>query len=110
MLKSSVSCPHLGPIDYIIFKQISVAAGLLWGVDREALSLRSHGGGTPLPGPGEGDVTSPYSRSIAGTTVTSLLRGAGGFNHPRESLNPSLHTGGPRPGRSFRRCLRQWRS
>jgi hypothetical protein len=45
------------------------------------LSLRSHGGGTPPspPGPGEGGVTTPYSRSIADTTVMSLLRGSGGF-------------------------------
>jgi len=62
----------------------------------------------PTPGPGEGGVSSPYSRSIAYTTVTSLLRGTGGFNHPRESLNPSLHTGGPCRGRSFRRRLRRW--
>jgi hypothetical protein len=40
--------------------------------------------------------------------VGSLLRETGGFNHPRESLNPSLHTGGSRRGRSFRRRLRRW--
>ncbi len=80
------------------------------GRPESSLSLRSHGGGTPLPpGSGEGGVTTPYSWSIAGTTVTSLLRGTGGFNHPRESLIPSLHTGGPRRGRSFRRRLRRWR-
>ncbi len=80
------------------------------GVGQRALSLSAHtaGGPPPPPGPGEGDVTTPYSRRIAGTTVGSLLRGTGGFNHPRESLNPSLHTGGPRRGRSFRRRLRQW--
>ncbi len=79
------------------------------GVGQRALSLRSHGRGTPPPpGPGEGDVTPPYSWSIANTTATSLLRGKGGFNHLRESLNPSLHTGGPRRGRSFRHRLRQW--
>ncbi len=81
------------------------------GVGQRALSLSAHtaGGPPPPPGPGEGDVTTPYSWSIAGTTVMSLLRGAGGFNHPRESLNPSLHTGGLRRGRSFRRRLRRWR-
>jgi hypothetical protein len=80
------------------------------GRPESSLSLRSHGGGTPpTPGLGEGGVSSPYSRSIAYTTVTSLLRGTGGLNHPRESLNPSLHTGGPHRGRSFRRRLRQWR-
>ncbi len=79
------------------------------GRPESSLSLRSHGGGTPPPpGPGEGGVTTPYSWRIAGTTVGSLLRGTGGFNHLRESLNPSLHTGGPRRGRSFRRRLRRW--
>ena len=79
------------------------------GRPESSLSLRSHGGGPPpTPGPGEGGVSSPYSRSIAYTTVTSLLRGTGGFNHPRECLNPSLHTGGPRRGRSFRRRLHRW--
>jgi hypothetical protein len=82
------------------------------GVGQRALSLSAHtAGGPPPPGPGEGGATSLYSWSIAGTTVTSLLQGAGGFNHPRESLNPSLHTGGPRRGRSFccrRRRWRQW--
>ncbi len=80
------------------------------GRPESSLSLRSHGGGTsPPPGPREGGVSSPYSRSIADTTVTSLLWGVGGFNHPRESLNPSPHTGGPRRRRSFRRRLRLWR-
>jgi hypothetical protein len=79
------------------------------GVGQRALSLSTHtAGGPPPPGPGEGGVTMPYSWSIAGTTVTSLLRGLGGFNHPRERLNPSIHTGGPRRGRSFRRRLRWW--
>ncbi len=79
------------------------------GVGQRALSLRSHGGGPPPPpGPGGDGVTTPYSWSIGGTTVTSLLRGSGGFDHPRESLNPSLHTGGPRRGHSFRRRLRRW--
>jgi hypothetical protein len=79
------------------------------GRPESSLSLRSHGRGTPPPpGPGEGDVTPPYSWSIADTTATSLLRGTGGFNHLRESLNPSLHTGCPRRGRSFRRRLRRW--
>jgi hypothetical protein len=79
------------------------------GRPESSLSLRSHGGGTPPPpGPGEGGVTMPYSWSIAGTTVASLLRGTGGFNHLRESLISSLHTGGPRRGRSFRRRRRRW--
>ncbi len=30
------------------------------------------------------------------------------FNHLSESLNPFIHTGGPRRGRSFRRRLCQW--
>jgi hypothetical protein len=73
-----------------------VAAGPPWGSARElSLSPLTWRGEPSPPGPGEGDVTSPYSWSIAVTTVASLLRGAGGFNHPRESLNPSLHTGGP---------------
>jgi hypothetical protein len=88
---------------------VQLLPGRRGGRPESFLSLRSHGGGTPPPpGPGEGGATSPYSRSKASTTVTSLLRGTGGFNHPRESLNPSLHTGGPRRGRSFRRRLRQW--
>ncbi len=79
------------------------------GVGQRALSLSAHTvGGPPPPGPREGGVTTPYSWSIAGTTVGLLLRGTGGFNHPRESLIPSLHTGGPRRGRSFRRRLRRW--
>ncbi len=49
------------------------------GVGQRALSLSP-----PTPGPGEGGVSSPYPRSIAYTTVTSLLRGTGGFHHPRE--------------------------
>jgi hypothetical protein len=51
------------------------------GVSQRALSLSAHmaGGPPPTPGPGEGDVTTPSYRSIAGTTVTSLLRGTGGF-------------------------------
>ncbi len=77
------------------------------GRPESSLSLRSHGGGTPPPpGPGEGDATTPYSRSKAGSTVGSLLRETGGFNHSRESLIPSLHTGGSRRGRSFCRRLR----
>jgi hypothetical protein len=80
------------------------------GVGQRALSLSAHmaGGPPPPPGPGEGDATSPFSRSIAGTTATSLLRGTGGFNHLSVSLNPSLHTGDPRRGRSFRCRLRRW--
>jgi hypothetical protein len=80
------------------------------GVGQRALSLSAHTAGRPPPppGPGEGGITTPYSWSIAGTTVVSLLRGTGGFNHPRESFNPSLHTGGPRRRRSFRPCLRRW--
>ncbi len=74
-----------------------------------SLSPLTRGGDPPPPpGPGEGDATSPYSWSIAGTTATTLLRGMGGFNHLSVSLNPSLHTGGPRCGRSFRRRLRRW--
>jgi hypothetical protein len=81
------------------------------GVGQRALFLSAHtaGGPPPPPGPGEGGVTTPYSWSIAGTTVASLLRGTGGFNHPRKSLNPSFHTGGPRRWRSFRRRLGRWR-
>jgi hypothetical protein len=87
----------------------SVAAGPPWGSARElSLSPLTRRGTPPPPGPGEGDVTTPYSWRIAGTTVGSLLRGTGGFNHPRECLNPSLHTGGPRRGRSFRRRLHRW--
>jgi hypothetical protein len=39
---------------------------------------------------------------MADTTVASLLRGTGGFspNYLSESLNPFIHTGGPRRGRS----------
>ncbi len=50
-------------------------------VGQRALSLSAHMAGTPPPtsGPGEGDVTTPAHRSIAGTTGTSLLRGTGGF-------------------------------
>jgi hypothetical protein len=33
----------------------------------------------PTPGLGESDVTTPYYRRIAGTTVASLLRGMGGL-------------------------------
>jgi hypothetical protein len=90
--------------------KFTVAAGPPWGSARE-LSLSAHTAGDPPPppGPGEGDVITPYSWSIAGITVMSLLRGTGGVNRPRESLNPSLHTGGLRRGRSFRRCLRRWR-
>ncbi len=88
----------------------SVAAGPPWGSARElSLSLLTRRGDPPPPGPGEGGVTTPYSWSIAGITVTSLLRGTGGSNHLRESLNPSFHTGGLRRGRSFRCRLRRWR-
>ncbi len=81
------------------------------GVGQRALSLSAHtvGDPPPPPCPGEGGVTTPFSWSIADITVASLLRGTAGFNHPRESLNPFLHTGGPRRGRSFRRRLRWWR-
>jgi hypothetical protein len=80
------------------------------GVGQRALSLSAHtAGDPPLPGPGEGGVTTPFSWSTAGTTVASLLRGTGGFNHSRESLNPFFHTGGPRHWRSFRRRLHRWR-
>jgi hypothetical protein len=92
-----------------LFFIFSVAAAPPWGSARElSLSPLTRRGTPPPPGPGEGGVTAPYSWSIAGTTATSLLRGTGGFNHPRESLNPSLHTGGPCRGRSFRRRLRRW--
>ncbi len=103
----SANTPGLGY--FRIFPTLQLLPDRRGGRPESSLSLRSHGGGTPPPpGPGEGDVTTPYSRIIAGTTVGSLLRGTGGFNHPRESLNPSLHTGGPRRGRSFRRRLRRW--
>jgi hypothetical protein len=51
------------------------------GVGQRVLSLSTHmaGGPPPTTGPGEGDVTTPAHRSIAGTTGTSLLRGTGGF-------------------------------
>jgi hypothetical protein len=78
------------------------------GRPESSLSPLTRRGGPPPPGPREGGFTSLFFWSIAGSTVASLLRGAGGFNHPKESLNPSLHTGGPRRGRSFRR-LRRWR-
>jgi hypothetical protein len=58
----------------------SVAAGPPWGSARElSLSPLTRRGDPPPPGPGEGDVTTPYSWSLAGTTVASLLRGTGGF-------------------------------
>jgi hypothetical protein len=82
------------------------------GVGQRALSPSTwRGNPLPTPGPGEGDIITPAFRGMAGTTVESLLRGMGGFspNHLSESLNPFIHTGGPRRGRSFRRCLRQWR-
>ncbi len=89
---------------------MTVAARPPWGSARElSLSPLTRRGDPSPPGPGEGGFTTPYFWSIAGTTVASLLRGTGGFNHPRESLNPFLHTGGPRRGRSFRRRLRWWR-
>jgi hypothetical protein len=97
---------------YLKRSKISVAAGPPWGSARElSLSPHTRRGDPPPPGPGEGGVTTPYSRSRAGTTGTSLLRGSGGFssNHLSESLNPFIHTGGPRRGRSFRRRLRRWR-
>jgi hypothetical protein len=110
---------HHSPDSAIFCLSIHVgASGLLLsccrtavGVGQRALSLSAHTAGRPppTPGPGEGGVSSPYSRIIANTTVTSLLRGAGGFNHLRESLNPSLHTGGPRRGHSFRHRLHRWR-
>ncbi len=88
---------------------LPVAAGPLWGSARElSLSpLTWQGDPPPTPGPGEGGVTTPSYWSIADTTVASLLRGTGGFNHLSESLNPFNHTRGPRRGRSFRRRLRQ---
>jgi hypothetical protein len=71
------------------------------GRPESSLSLRSHGGGTPLPlGPGEGGVTTPYSWSIAGSTVGSLLRGTGGFK-PSER-EPQPH---PSHGRSSSQAL-----
>ncbi len=55
------------------------------GQPESSLSLSAHRQGDPSPpGLGEGGVTTPYSWSIAGTTVASLLRGTGGFNHLRE--------------------------
>jgi hypothetical protein len=82
------------------------------GVGQRALSLSTHmAGGTPppTPGPGEDGITTPSYWSIADTTVASLRRGTGGFNHLSESLNPFIYTGGPRRGPSFRCRLRQWR-
>jgi hypothetical protein len=60
------------------------------GVGQRALSLSAHtAGGPPPSGPGEGGVTTPYSRSIAGSTVTSLLRGSGGFSEREPQPLPS---------------------
>jgi hypothetical protein len=89
---------------------VSVAAGPLWESARElSLSPLTRRGDPPTPGPGEGGITTPSYWSIAGATVASLLRGTGGFNHLSECLNPFIHTGGPRRGRSFRRRPRWWR-
>jgi hypothetical protein len=77
------------------------------GVGQRALFLSAHTAGDPPPS-WEGGVTTPFSWSIADITVASVLRGTAGFNHPRESLNPFLHTGGPRRRHSFRRRLRWW--
>ncbi len=81
------------------------------GVGQRASPSTWRGDPLPTPGPREGDVITPAFRGMAGTTVTSLLRGTGGFspNHLSESLNPFIHTGGPHRGHSFRRRLRQWR-
>ncbi len=80
------------------------------GVGQRALSLSAHTAGGPPPlAPGR--MTSP--RHILGVWRVLLWRRCYGervvFNHLRESLNPFLHTGGPRCGRSFRCRLRRWR-
>ncbi len=58
----------------------SVAAGPPWGQPESSLSPSTWQGDPLLtPGPGEGDVITPTSWSMAGTTVASLQRGTGGF-------------------------------
>jgi hypothetical protein len=68
------------------------------------------GGGTPSPLPAPGRVTS--SRQLFGVYPVLLGRRCYVervvFNHLSESLNPFIHTGGPRRGHSIRRCLRRW--
>ncbi len=80
------------------------------GVGQRALSLRPHGGGTPSPLLALGRVMS--SRHLIGVWLVLLWRRCYVervvFNHLSESLNPFIHTGGPRHGRSFRCLLRQW--
>ncbi len=81
------------------------------GVGQRALSLSAHTVGGPPPLLAPGRVTSP--RHILGVWLVLLWRRCYGervvFNHLRESLNPFLHTEGPRRGRSFRRRLCRWR-
>jgi hypothetical protein len=80
------------------------------GVGQRALSLSAHTAGGPHPLLAPGRVASP--RHILGVKLVLLWRRCYRerlvFNHPRESLNPFLHTGGPRRGRSFHRRLRRW--
>ncbi len=66
---------------YCIFLAKDSCCRTAVGVGQRALSLSAHMAGDPppTPGPGEGDVTTPAHRCIAGTTGTSLLRGTGGF-------------------------------
>jgi hypothetical protein len=89
---------------------LSVAAGPPWGSARD-LSLSAHTAGGPPPLLAPGRVVS--ARHTLGVKLILLGRRCCGdqvvFNHLRESLIPSLHTGGPRRGRSFRRRLRRWR-
>jgi hypothetical protein len=47
-------------------------------------------GGPPPSGPWEGEVTSPYSRSIVSTTVALLLRGTGGLTILVRASTPSF--------------------
>jgi hypothetical protein len=43
----------------------------------------------------------PLSNNVLLQRPRQQVFRTGGFNHPRESLNPSLHTGGPRRMRSW---------
>ncbi len=80
------------------------------GVGQRALSLSAHTSGGHPPLLALRRVASP--RHTLGVKLILLGRRCCAdqvvFNHLRESLNPSLHTGGPRRGCSFRRRLRRW--